>query len=82
LISGPGFFIDLLGIFKKTGTSKAEDVVSYCEDIWRTVDLDYNFCSAVVTDTEATMCKAGRLMIQPQGKMVEPHNGMAALTIF
>jgi len=32
-----------LGIFKKTGTSKAEDVVSYCEDIWRTVDLDYNF---------------------------------------
>jgi hypothetical protein len=53
-----------LGIFKKTGTSKAEDVVSYCEDIWRTVDLDYNFCSAVVTDTEATMCKAGRLIIQ------------------
>ena len=53
-----------LGIFKKTGASKAEDVVSYCEGIWHTVDLDYNFCSAVVTDTEATMCKAGRLIIQ------------------
>jgi len=52
-----------LGIFKKTGTSKAEDVVSYCEGIWRSVDLDYKYCSAVVTDTEATMCKAGRLFI-------------------
>ena len=52
-----------LGIFKKTGTSKAEDVVAYCENIWSTVDLTCKFCSAVVTDTEATMCKAGRLFI-------------------
>ena len=27
------------------------------------VDLDYKFCSAIVTDTEATMCKAGRLFV-------------------
>jgi len=53
-----------LGIYKKTGTSKAEDVVSYCEGIWRSVDLDYKYCSAIVTDTEATMCKAGRLFIR------------------
>jgi hypothetical protein len=25
-----------LGIFKKTGTSKAEDVVAYCANIWNT----------------------------------------------
>lgn len=50
-----------LGIFKKTGTSKAEDVVAYCHNIWQSVDLQYKFCSAIVTDTEATMCKAGRL---------------------
>jgi hypothetical protein len=52
-----------LGIFKKTGTSKAEDVVAYCQSIWQTVDLHYRFCSAIVTDTEATMCKAGRLFV-------------------
>jgi hypothetical protein len=39
-------------------------MVSYCEGIWHTVDLDYNFCSALMTDTKATMCKAGHLSIQ------------------
>jgi len=53
-----------LGIFKKTGTSKAEDVVEYCRNIWRSVDLQYKNCTAIVTDTEATMCKAGRLFIR------------------
>jgi hypothetical protein len=53
-----------LGIFKKTGTSKAEDVVVYCESLWNTVNLDYKFCSAIVTDSEATMCKAGHLFVE------------------
>jgi hypothetical protein len=52
-----------LGIFKKTSTSKAEDVVAYCENIWNTVNPDYRFCSTIVTDTEATMCKAGHLFV-------------------
>ncbi len=28
-----------------------------------TVNLDYQFCSALATDTEATMCKAGHLFV-------------------
>jgi hypothetical protein len=50
-----------LGIFEKKGTSKAEDIVGYVERIWSHFDLDYSCCTAIVTDTEATMCKAGRL---------------------
>jgi len=53
-----------LGIFEKTGTSKAEDVVSYVEKMWSQFDLEYSSCTAIVTDTEATMCKAGRLFCQ------------------
>ena len=53
-----------LGIFEKTGSSKAEDVVSYVEKMWSQFDLEYSSCTAIVTDTEATMCKAGRLFCQ------------------
>jgi hypothetical protein len=28
------------------------------------VDLDYKFCLAIVTHTQATMCKAGHLFVQ------------------
>ncbi len=38
-------------------------MVTYCESIWNTVNLDYQFCSCIVTDTEAMMCKAGRLFV-------------------
>lgn len=27
------------------------------------MDLDYKFCSAIMTDTKATMCKAGHLFV-------------------
>ncbi len=29
--------------------------------LWSHFDLNYSYCTAIVTDTEATMCKAGRL---------------------
>jgi hypothetical protein len=46
-----------LGIFKKTGTSKVEDVVRYYEGIWQTVSLSYEYCSATMMDTEEQCVK-------------------------
>jgi hypothetical protein len=42
---------------------KAEDVVVYCQSILQMVDLHYKFCSAIVRDTDATMCEAACLFV-------------------
>lgn len=50
-----------LGIFEKEGRATAEDVVAYVEDIWDKYQLSYDGLTCIVTDTEATMIKAGKL---------------------
>jgi hypothetical protein len=50
-----------LGLFKKEGTSLAEDVVRLVENIWSEYHIDYSNITCVVTDTEATMVKAARI---------------------
>jgi hypothetical protein len=51
----------VLGSYEKDGTSRAEDVVIYCESQLMLFDLSYSKAVAVVTDTEATMISAGCL---------------------
>jgi hypothetical protein len=50
-----------LGIFKKDGTSTANDVVGYTEAVLKTFEVTYDQLTCVVTDTESTMVAAGRL---------------------
>lgn len=50
-----------LGIFEKKGRSRAEDIVAATEGILNTYDLFYTNLVCIVTDTEATMIKSGRL---------------------
>ena len=50
-----------LGIFKKDGTSTANDVVRYTEEHMKKFNLSYPQLTCIVTDTEATMIAAGRL---------------------
>ena len=50
-----------LGLFEKTGTSHAEDVVQYVTDMLSRYDITYSDLCCIVTDTEATMVKAGRI---------------------
>jgi hypothetical protein len=50
-----------LGLFKKSGTSLAEDVVRTVEGIWQSYDINYSNITCIVTDTEATMVKAARI---------------------
>ncbi len=50
-----------LGLFKKEGTSLAEDVVRHVESIWRGYHIEYSNITCIVTDTEATMVKAARI---------------------
>ena len=52
-----------LGIFEKKGRSKAEDVVEHVEQVWNIYDLNYSNLVCLVTDTEPTMVKAGRIFI-------------------
>jgi len=54
----------VLGLYEKTGRSRAEDCVAYAEQQLREYHLEYKQCVAVVTDTEATMVKAGRLFVE------------------
>jgi hypothetical protein len=44
-----------LGLFKKEGTSLAEDVVRHVENIWDDFHIEYSKITCLVTDTEATM---------------------------
>ncbi len=50
-----------LGLFKKSGTSLAEDVVRTVEGILLSYNIDYSNITCIVTDTEATMVKAARI---------------------
>ncbi len=50
-----------LGLFKKEGTSLAEDVVRHVENIWDDYQIEHSKITCVVTDTEATMVKAARI---------------------
>ena len=54
----------VLGITEKQGTSTAVDTVGYVENQLASFDLHYKGMVAVVTDTEATMIAAGRLLVQ------------------
>jgi hypothetical protein len=50
-----------LGLFQKSGTSHAQDVVRYVEGIWERYNIEYFNITCIVTDTEATMVKAARI---------------------
>ncbi len=72
----------VLGLYEKDGTSKADDIVNYCESQLTSFDLSYPRAVAVVTETEATMISAGRLLVSrslEQGGLVhtywEHHKG-------
>jgi hypothetical protein len=52
-----------LGLFKKSGTSLAEDVVRTVKDIWLGYDIDYSNITCIVTDTKATIVKAARIFV-------------------
>lgn len=54
----------VLGLYEKTGRSKAADCVAYAEQQMQDYHLPYSRMTAVVTDTEATMVAAGRLFVQ------------------
>ena len=54
----------VLGLFEKTGRSRATDCVTYAEQQMQEYHLQYSRMSAVVTDTEATMVAAGRIFVQ------------------
>jgi hypothetical protein len=54
----------VLGLYEKTGRSRAVDCVEYAEQQLRAYNLSYTNMTAVVTDTEATMVSAGRLFVQ------------------
>jgi hypothetical protein len=52
-----------IGLVKKTGRSTAEDVIEELESMWETYSLNYYDVVCLVTDTDATMCKVGRLFV-------------------
>ncbi len=54
----------VLGIFQKSGTSNAIDTVTYVEKQLSLFDLHYRDMTAVMTDTEATMIAAGRMIVE------------------
>jgi hypothetical protein len=54
----------VLGLYEKTGRSRAEDCMAYAEQQLREYHLEYKKCVAVVTDTQATMVKAGQLFVE------------------
>jgi hypothetical protein len=65
-----------LGLFKKSGTSLAEDVVRTVEGIWLSYNINYSNITCIVTDTEATMVKAARIFsskAQQAGSQVSWH---------
>jgi hypothetical protein len=54
----------VLGLYEKTGRSRAQDCVGYAEQQMDDYGLPYSNMTAVVTDTEATMVAAGRLFVE------------------
>ena len=63
----------VLGLYEKTGRSRAIDCVEYAEKQMEVYNLEYPYMSCVVTDTEATMVAAGRLFVEN----AENRNGKA-----
>ncbi len=53
----------VLGLYEKTGRSRAQDCVGYAEQQMDDYGLTYRNITAVVTDIEATMVAAGRLFV-------------------
>jgi hypothetical protein len=49
----------VLGLFEKSGTATAPDVIDCLESQMNLLALSYTNCIAVVTDTEQTMVAAG-----------------------
>jgi len=72
----------VLGIFQKDGRSTATDVVKYVEDAWNKFDLLYSKNICVVTDTEVTMVKAGRLFKTSSRASMDKPIGMDVWYIF
>jgi len=54
----------VLGLYEKTGCSKAIDCVEYAEHQMEAFHLHYSYMTCVVTDTEATMVAAGRKFVE------------------
>ena len=54
----------VLGIFQKSGTSNAIDMVTYVEKQLSLFDLHYRDMTAVMTNTEATMIAAGKMFVE------------------
>jgi hypothetical protein len=54
----------VLGLYEKTGCSRAQDCVAYAEKQMDDYGLPYSYMTAVVTDTEATMVAPGRLFVE------------------
>ncbi len=54
----------VLGLYEKTGCSRAIDCVQYAKHQMQEYNLPYSRMTAVVTDTEATMVAAGRLFVE------------------
>ncbi len=54
----------VLGLYEKTGRSRAIDCVEYAEHQMEAFHLHYSYMTYVVTDTEATMVAAGRKFIE------------------
>ncbi len=54
----------VLGLYEKTGRSRAVDCVEYAEKKVEVYHLEYPYITCVVTDTKATMAAAGRLFVE------------------
>jgi hypothetical protein len=54
----------VLGLYEKTGCSRAVDCVEYAEQQMEAFNLHYSYMTCVVTDTEATMVAAGRKFVE------------------
>jgi hypothetical protein len=54
----------VLGLYEKTGCSRAQDCVQYAQKQMNNYQLPYSKMTAVVTDTEATMAATGRLLVE------------------
>jgi hypothetical protein len=71
-----------LGLFVKEGTSHAKDVVRHVENICTDYDIEYCNIACIVTDTEATMIKAARILSYMLRSAINSYPGMGALIIF
>ena len=59
----------VFGLWEKDGASKAQDVYNYLASQLSSFDVVLPQCVAVVTDTEATMIAAGRLIMNESSRL-------------